>query len=302
MKTLALVFLASLRLGCGAGSGSWAEVRTASQVERSKPPLRRNCLVALLSLALGVFQVLICSVAVLTPKGSAAQTSSDAPKGILTPALVVGFMGGFIHSDDLRQSEVQIARQIQRTYGDRVQVRMFENRQRAEARRFVLDRLGREERERRSNREESDPLIILFGHSWGASAVVSLARELEQDGIRISLTIQVDSVRKKGEDDSVIPPNVAEAINFYQPDGMLHGRSTIMAADPSRTRIIANLRFQYETEPAECRPYPWYDRLLFKGHTAIECDPRVWSQVEGLIKTRLSGVLPEPSVVATRVP
>jgi len=302
MKTLALVFFASLCLGCGAGSGGSAAVRIASQVDRSEPPLRRHCLVALLSLAFAVFQVLTCSVVMLTPKGSAAQTSTDSTKGILTPAVVVGFMGGFVHSDDLRHSEVQIARQIQRTYGGRVQVRMFENREKAEARRFVLEWLGREGRERQPNREESAPLIILFGHSWGASAVVSLARELQQDGVRIALTIQVDSVRKKGEDDSVIPPNVAEAINFYQPDGMLHGRSTIMAADPSRTRIIGNLRFQYEREPAECRPYPWYDRLLFKGHTAIECDPRVWSQVEGLIKTRLLDVLPEPSVVATRVP
>ena len=277
-------------------------MRTASQVERIEPSWGRHCLVALLWLAFAVFQVLTCCVVVLTPKGSAAQTSSDSTKDIRTPALVVGFMGGFVHSDDLRHSEVQIARQIQRTYGDRVQVRMFENRERAEARRFVLDWVGSEERQRRLNREESDPLIILFGHSWGASAVVSLARELQQDGVRIALTIQVDSVRKKGEDDSVIPPNVAEAINFYQPDGMLHGRSTITAADSSRTRIIGNLRFQYEREPAECRPYPWYDRLLFKGHTAIECDPKVWSQVEGLIKTRLPDAVPAPSVVATRLP
>lgn len=277
-------------------------MRTASQVERSEPSLRRHFLVALLSLAFAICQVVTCSVVVLTPKGSSAQTSSDSTKGIRTPALVVGFMGGFVHSDDLRHSEVQIARQIQRTYGDRVQVRMFENREKAEARRFVLDWLSSEEREGRPDRKESDPLVILFGHSWGASAVVSLARELEQEGIPISLTIQVDSVRKKGEDDSVIPPNVAEAINFYQPDGMLHGRSTITAADSSRTRIIGNLRFQYEREPAECRSYPWYDRLLFKGHTAIECDPKVWSQVEGLIKTRLPDAVPAPSVVATRVP
>jgi len=33
---------------------------------------------------------------------------------------------------------------------------------------------------------------------------------------------------------------------------------------------------------------PWYDRVFFKGHTAIECDPHVWSQVEDLIRTRLS--------------
>jgi pimeloyl-ACP methyl ester carboxylesterase len=38
--------------------------------------------------------------------------------------------------------------------------------------------------------------VILFGHSWGTSAVVYLARELEQDRVPVALTIQVDSVRK----------------------------------------------------------------------------------------------------------
>jgi hypothetical protein len=51
--------------------------------------------------------------------------------------------------------------------------------------------------------ERQEPRIILFGHSWGASAVVYLARELEQDGIPITLTIQIDSVRKHGQDDSI---------------------------------------------------------------------------------------------------
>jgi hypothetical protein len=293
-----------IRAPTDAGSGGSAVLRTASQVESSERSLKRHRLIALLSLTFAVFSVLACTVVVLTPKASAQTECSDSTKGIATPALVVGFMGGFVHSDDLRHSEVQIARQIERTYGDRVQVRMFENREKAEARRFVLDWSGRGKREKRPNRGPSDPPIILFGHSWGASAVVSLARELEQQGIPISLTIQVDSVRKKGENDSVIPSNVAEAINFYQPDGMLHGRSTITAADPSRTRILGNFRFQYEKEPTECRPYPWYDRLLFKGHTAIECDPRVWSQIEAMIKVRLPEVLPAPTqaVIATRVP
>jgi len=33
-----------------------------------------------------------------------------------SPALVIGFVGGFVHSDDLRHAEVQIAQQIQATY------------------------------------------------------------------------------------------------------------------------------------------------------------------------------------------
>jgi hypothetical protein len=280
-------------------------VGTALQIKQSEPFLRRDWhRMTWLSLALAVVPVLSCSFIVLTPEGCVAQTeSADSTKGIVAPALVVGFLGGFVRSDDLRHSEVQIARQIQRTYGAGVLVRMFENREKAQALSLVVEWLSSAEYERRTEQKKSDLPIILFGHSWGASAVVSLARELERRDIPISLTIQVDSVRKKGEDDSVIPPNVAEAINFYQSGGMLRGRSTITAADPSRTRILGNFRFQYEKEPAECRSYPWYDRLLFKGHTAIECDPRVWSQIEAMIKVRLPEVLPAPqAVIATRVP
>ncbi|MBV9180495.1 MAG: hypothetical protein JO356_04220, partial [Acidobacteria bacterium] len=139
--------------------------------------------------------------------------------------------------------------------------------------------------------------VILFGHSWGASAAIYLARELERDGVPVSLTIQVDSIAKHGRDDSVIPANVAEAMNFYQPRGILHGRSAITAADSSKTKILGNLRLTYDKAPAECRLYPWYDRLLFKGHTAIECDPDVWSRVENLIRMRLE----TSPILATRV-
>lgn len=251
-----------------------------------------------------IVPVLAASVLLLSPNCSVAQPKvSDSTNRMAAPAVVVGFVGGFVHTDDLRHSEVQIARQIRRSYSDRVQVRVFENRQERQARSFVLDWLNGAEQATRGGGESPGTPIIIFGHSWGASAAVSLARELERRGVPISLIIQVDSVSRVGENDSVIPPNVAEAVNFYQPDGMLHGRSKITAADPSRTRILGNFRFKYEKEPAECRSYPWYDRLLFKGHTAIECDPAVWSQVEALIKVRLPDVSPaQQSMIATGAP
>jgi hypothetical protein len=68
---------------------------------------------------------------------------------------------------------------------------------------------------------------------------------------------------------------------------MLQGRPKIMAADPARTAILGNFRVEFEKQPAECRIYPWYDRLFFKGHTSIECDPRVWSDIQRLIETRV---------------
>lgn len=138
-----------------------------------------------------------------------------------------------------------------------------------------------------SAEEKRNARIILYGHSWGASEAVMLARELGKEGIPVLLTVQVDSVSKPGENDKDIPANVAEAANFYQLNGFLHGEPQIRAADPSRTHIIGNFRSDYQANPIDCKQYPWYDRLFMKSHTEIECDPKVWAQVETLIQSRL---------------
>jgi len=237
--------------------------------------------------------ILAGTLLLLTPSYAQAQTadsSSDQPQtacgnNIITPTLVIGFVGGFVHKDDRRHSEVQLARHLQETYCARARVEVFTNRQRHQARVAIREWLYSVEPS--LSDETPQPPIILFGHSWGASAVVYLARELERDGIPVALTIQVDSVRKHREDDSVIPANVVEAVNFYQNKGLIHGRAKIVAADASRTAILGNFNFSYQKEPDACGIYPWYDRLFFKGHTAIECDPRVWSQVQNFIEVRL---------------
>jgi hypothetical protein len=238
-----------------------------------------------------------------SPIRARSQTQGGAPsQSGRPPVLVVGFVGGFVHVNDLRHSEVQLARQLQATYSEGVEVRIFENRQKVKAHHWVLEQLAETHVTKPAGDRNSRACIILFGHSWGASAVISLAQQLERDRVPVALTIQVDSIAKNGTNDSVVPTNVAEAINFYQTHGILHGRTTITAADPSRTRILGNLLFNYTKAPPECRAYPWYDRLFFAGHTSIECDPRVWSQVDALIRTRvLEGPQPDKSVVTAQV-
>ena len=201
-------------------------------------------------------------------------------------AIVIGFVGGFVHSDDRRHSEVQLIHQLQASYDENVKARVFENRQREQAHKFILDSIAAPDH-KLSPQEKARTHIILFGHSWGASSVVYLARELQRDGVPVFLTVQVDSIRKHGEDDSNIPSNVKQAVNFYQNSGILHGRSEITAHDKSKTIILGNYRYHYAKEPAACSHYPWYNRLLFKGHTAIECDPQVWSRIADLIQMQL---------------
>jgi len=207
-----------------------------------------------------------------------------APRaGSSAPVIVVGFVGGFVHHDDLRHSEVQLAQKLQSSYPEHLRVAMFQNWHRRAAHQTILRWLNTGRDGRLTDEEKRGAHIILFGHSWGGAAVISLARELQQEKIPVLLTIQVDSIAKPGYDDRVVPANVAYAVNFYQTRGLLHGRPQITAADPAQTRILGDFFQDYNKPPAECSRYPWLTRHLFSGHTAIECDPQVWSQIEDLI-------------------
>jgi hypothetical protein len=206
----------------------------------------------------------------------------------LPPAIVIGFVGGFVKHNASAHSTVQVVDHLRNEHPAGVYVEAFENHRRQDAYREILRRLDSNKDGTLSTDEKRNARIIIFGHSWGASETVTLARKLEKDGIPVLLTIQVDSVSKIGQNDSVIPANVGQAVNFYQPDGIIHGRPQIRAADPGRTEIVGNFRFDYKTNPISCEGYPWFDRVLVKAHTEIECDPRVWDQVESLIYSKLA--------------
>ncbi|MGB5153711.1 MAG: hypothetical protein WBN74_08705, partial [Candidatus Sulfotelmatobacter sp.] len=123
--------------------------------------------------------------------------------------------------------------------------------------------------------------------SWGASAAVSLARDLQREGVPVMLTVQVDSVAKLWQNDSVIPANVAEAVNFYQPHGIIHGRPRITAADPDKTEILGNYLMDYRKNPVPCPGASWADHVFIPDHMQSECDPRLWSRIETMVRQRL---------------
>ncbi len=229
---------------------------------------------------------IFCLIPAATYAGSALL--AGAPDAVTpTPVIVIGFVGGFIKHDDMVHSVVQVAAHLRKDYPSGVYVEVVENHRREKAYADILRLVDTDGNGKLSAEEKRNARIILYGHSWGASEVVTLAQELEKQGIPVLLTVQVDSVSKLGENDKVIPPNVAEAANFYQLNGLLHGEPQIRAADPARTHIIGNFRIDYKTSPIDCKQYPWYDRILMKSHTEIECDPKVWNQVESLIRSRL---------------
>jgi pimeloyl-ACP methyl ester carboxylesterase len=217
---------------------------------------------------------------------SAAPPLGTGP-GSSPPPIVIGFVGGFVHHDNARRSEIQLAEKLRAEYTDQVRVEVFQNRRWKMAARVIRQWLDANHDGKLSDAEKRNARIVLYGHSWGGAAVVSLARQLDEEGIPVLLTVQVDSIAKPGQDDRVIPVNVEKAANFYQARGLLHGCPKIAAADPAHTQILGDFRFTYEKAASACAAYPWYDRLLFPGHTAIGCDPGVWSQVRNLISTQL---------------
>ncbi|MEX2081229.1 MAG: hypothetical protein WEC33_06400 [Dehalococcoidia bacterium] len=75
--------------------------------------------------------------------------------------------------------------------------------------------------------------IVLAGHSAGGAAVVSLAWRLEEEGIPVALTIELDTYRGGGfallaappyvdRDGRPLPANVEHGLNFYQREWWLY--------------------------------------------------------------------------------
>jgi len=211
---------------------------------------------------------------------------------IASPGIVIGFVGGMVAHDNAAHAEVQLAERLQNDHPAGVQVRLFENRRSRQANSEVLRLLDVDRDGTLSAAEKRDARIAIYGHSWGASEAVNLARALGKEGIPVLLTVQVDSIAKPGEDDEQIPANVAQAVNFYQRRGLLRGRRLIRATDASRTQILGNFQFDYKTNPVSCAGYPWYARAFMKSHIEIESDPSVWGQVEALIRSKLRAPVP----------
>jgi len=268
---------------------------------------RKSYIVKVISFAqfsswMRLFPLFLVVISLIAPAELAWSQKIAAPALIDSPAeasaknaspfIVLGFVGGWVRHDDIVHSEVQLGASLRKAYGPNVDVEVFENANGKRALKRVLTLLDTNHDTTLTSTEKRDARIILYGHSWGASEAITVARELGKDGIPVLLTIQVDSVVKRHENDTVIPANVSQAANFYQPNGFVHGQNEIRAADPAHTKIIGNFKFNYRTSRYACTEYPWYDRLLAKSHTQIECDPNVWKQVESLIREYLPPLPP----------
>jgi hypothetical protein len=207
----------------------------------------------------------------------------------------------------MNHAEVQLAATLRKSYSPDVYVGAFENHKGAAAYQEIIRLLDTDHDGALSPQEKKNAHIIMYGHSWGASECLEIARMLQKIDVPVLLTIQVDSVAKPHQDDGLVPANVLEAANFYQPYGHLHGRAEIRAADPSHTKILGNYAFDYKTNPVKCKGYPWWDQVFAKYHTEIECDTVVWDKIDSLIRASLPkgdqlSPAPIPAIAPTAEP
>jgi hypothetical protein len=198
-------------------------------------------------------------------------------------AIIVCFLGGFVKPDDNNHPEIWFARYLRDRYSPAVSVWVFRNREEKEAIRDTMRML-----EPGKHKIAQPPAIILYGHSWGGSQVLTFARDLGRKDIPILLTIQIDSVRKFGQDGHTVPGNVAKAVNFYQTKGLTPGETHITPADPARTIILGNFQMSYDHRRISCDNYKWLSRFFNKPHHQIENDPRIWDLIAKLIDSELT--------------
>jgi len=229
----------------------------------------------------------------------AAIAENTLPANPTAPSqIVIGFVGGFVRHNNPHQQPVKLAQRIRENAPPETYVEVFENRRRKQAYKTVLRLLDSNHDGVLSVEEKSHARIVLFGHSWGAAAAVLLARELERSDIPVLLTVQVDSVAKLWQNDSVIPDNVGQAVNFYQPHGLVHGQQKISAENPAKTQVIGNFLIDYNKIALHCSGLSWFDRYLTPSHAKSQCDAHLWSQIEDMVRQRLTTQSPAENAVA----
>jgi hypothetical protein len=106
--------------------------------------------------------------------------------------------------------------------------------------------------------------IILIGHSLGAGAVLSAARQLNEAGVPVALLIALDPVSS-----ATVAPNVRRAVNFY-----VSGSGVPVGAGPGFHGVLKNV--DVSGEPG-------------MGHMAVQATDKMHSRMIGYIRAAATG-------------
>jgi len=132
------------------------------------------------------------------PDGPWRARAPQAANRALPRAIVIGFVGGFIRHDNRIHGESRSRSPAQGLSFGRL-YEVFENHRGEQAHQLILRLLDTDHDGSLSAEEKKNAHIIIYGHSWGGSETVALARALERDGIPVLLTIQWIASRRWGE-------------------------------------------------------------------------------------------------------
>jgi hypothetical protein len=120
------------------------------------------------------------------------------------------------------------------------------------------------------------PLVIVYGHSWGGGAIAKFARELRRDDVDIALAIYIDAFTLRNPR---LPDNIRYAINFYQRTGIfkglpLRGKRKLIPESPESTVVLGSFRLTPDTERFG---WSWnlLQPLLYRQHHRLGHDVRL---------------------------
>ena len=201
--------------------------------------------------------------------------------------IILGFLGGFESWDDESRGVRKLAIKIDAMKLPNVHVETLENRKLELAIKFIQNTFDHNQNGFLDDWERNSARIILYGHSLGGAAVVEISHELKRMGVPILLTVQIDSVGLVYED-HIIPSNVKRAANLFQNDGwILQGEHKIEPEDPNKTKVLANIRFDYRDKNVDMSSLSWERRLFSTPHAKMDADPEVWATVEQMILSEI---------------
>lgn len=222
------------------------------------------------------------AIATLAQALAVPLASSDAAP-VVEPrvrTLVIGFTGGLERRDSRVSGVVRLRRSIDTAAADAdVTALAYNHFSWREATRDVLDIT----RDLRAELGAADlarvpvqPLVIVYGHSWGAGAIGKFARALREHDIEVALAVYIDAFTVRAPR---VPDNVRYAINLYQRAGLLRGwplrgKSSVVAEAPQHTIILANLQV---TPNSGHFGWNWnlVQPLLYRQHHRIGHDVRI---------------------------
>lgn len=198
-------------------------------------------------------------------------------------AIVIGFTGGRQKATAQSSGVVQLRRALDEHYADRpdLTTHAYSNRDWREAARDVVSTV------RESRRPQ--PLIVVYGHSLGGGSVTKFARELQREGVDVTLAIYVDTVSIRNPR---VPGNVRFAVNLYQRAGLLRGfplrgKRQLVLEDAAATEVLGNLRIR----PQATR-FGWnwnlIQPLFYRQHIRIGHDVRLQDYVIDVLAIALT--------------